>query len=511
MTYRVQVIAFGDHRSMPYASNPTKVVLKNRDFWLSGAALGALVLLWRLFLQQLVGMLSDGVSSIIHSHSIGDVFAGLLLLAFLLAVPIVPLWFFLKWAIPVYAGKPDELHVAYKLDHSDTCKRHARYNCKTCRRWQQNGSRCGVWAVVTATLFVVLGLGIFFSQFHEPEEDEDVQPTGYGLINNSAIGLYTVCGIMLILIIGGKESRQPEEWNWDRDNPPDMRFVDEPLELTWRRVSGGGSLPFLDSKHIPLLQIGFYSGWSAVVARSLSPMNFGLLRIALTSMTLYWIAIHWTFKYRGLTQGLKTIDPVLRRRTAGIRAAAENGDVDAQYALAVCLETGKGTLIDEKDASTWYTKSAMQGNALAQNRLGMLCFYRRDREGAEVWFRKAAEQGYSPAFISLGRLYAHGPDQLISADEYNDATIAEDLVRQHMAFNMHEWAKSQPKEYSAAYFWLSLAEIYEERVEEREQVETELVEIRTKLSEQERADILARVDEWQGRKMSLRTSEDAMS
>lgn len=486
---------------MPSASNPTKALLKNWDFWLSGAAFGLLVLLWRRFLQQLVGMLSDGVSSIIHSHSIGDVFAALLLLAFALAVPTVPLWFFLRWAIPVYAGKPDELQLAYKLDHSDMCKRHARYNCKTCRRWQQKGSRSGVWAVAAAILFLVLGLGIFFSQFHEPDEDEDVQSTGYGLINSSAIGLYTVCGIILILIVGNKESRQPEDVFWDRNNPPDMRFVDEPLELTWRRLSGGGFLPFLKSETVPPLQIVFYSGWSFVVARSLSPLNFSLLRVAVTSMTLYWIAIHWSFKHRGFAQGLRTIDPVLRLQTAQIRAAAGNGDVDAQYALAVCLETGKGTLIDEKEASNWYAKSAMRGNALAQNRLGMLCFYRRDREGAELWFRKAAEQGYSPAFISLGRLYAHGPDQLISADEYNDATIAEDLVRQHMAFNMHEWAKSQPKEYSAAYFWLSLAEIYEERVEEREQVERELVEIRAKLSAQERADIQARIDEWQGRQM----------
>jgi hypothetical protein len=483
---------------MPYASNPTKVVLKNRDFWLSGAALGVPVFLWRRLLQELVGMLTDGVSSIIHSHSIGDVFAGLFLLTFLLAIPSVPLCFFLRWAIHVYAGKLDELQLAYKLNHSGACKRHARYNCKTCRRWQQNGSRCGVWAVAAATLFVVLGLGIFFSQFHEPDKDEDVRPTGYGLITSSAIGLYTVCGVILIFIVGIKESRKPEEWNWDRNNPPDMRFVDEPLELTWRRLSSESSLPFLDSKHVPLLQIGFYPVWSVVVARSLSPFNFGLLRVAVTSMALYWIAIHWTFKYRGLSQGLRTIDPVLRRRTTRIRAQAENGDVGAQYALAVCLETGKGALIDEQEPSTWYTKSAVQGNALAQNRLGMLCFYRRDREGAEVWFRKAAEQGYSPAFISLGRLYAYGPDQLVSADEYNAATISEELVRQHMAFNMHEWAKSQPKEYSAAYFWLSLAGIYEERVEEREQVERELVEIGAKLSAQERADIQAHVDEWQG-------------
>jgi hypothetical protein len=478
---------------MSYAPDSTKVVLKNREFWLSGTAFGLIVFLWLRF----------------PGHSI-DVVTGYVFLAYTAVTFLI----LLKWAIRVYKGKPAELQLAYELGHSGTCKRHARYNCKTCRRWQQNGSRCAVLSVAAATLFVLLGLGIsafeFNNKLHEPDADDDVQTAGYGLINSSAIGLYTVCGIILILIVSSKNSRQPEEWNWDRNNPPDMRFTDEPLELTWRRVSGGGPLPILDSAHIPLLQIGFYSGWSVVVARSLSPVNFGLLRITLTSMTLFWIATHWTFKYRGLTQGLRTIDPALRRRVERIRIAAVGGDVDAEYALAVCLETGRGVLIDKDEALQWYNKAAQEGHVEAQNWIGLFYLYRRDAKQAEEWFHKSAMQGHVPAFVNLAHLYAYGPDELLAVNLYNDSTSTGNLVQQQAAAGMLANARRQPKEYERAYFWLSLTMRYAADYKETDEIERERAEIAMKVSPERQAEIHTSVDNWPGPTRSERELMDLL-
>ena len=448
---------------MPSASNPTKVVLKNRDFWLSGAAFGVLVFLWRRYLQLFLSMLSDGLSDILHGHySIGGVFAGLLLLAFFLAVPAVSLWFFLKWAIRAYASKPDELQPAYKLDHSGTCKRHARSNCITCRRWQRNGSRCGVWVVAAATLFVVLGLGIFLSQFHEPDEEDDIQSTGYGLINSSAIGLYTVCGIILILIVSYKESPQPDCF-LDRDNPPDMRFVDEPLELTWRSLSGGGSLPFLDSEYVLPLQIVFYSGWSFVVARSLSPLSFGLLRVAITSMTLHWIAIHWSFKYRAFSQGLRIINPGLVRRAARYQEEAERGDAEAQYKLGRLYELGQGVPIDCAAAAAWYLTAAERENADAQFHLAEM-----SRKGIAIphnypqtvaWYRQAAEKGHATAQYVLGM--ADGCGKATSEDceraaewvRYQEEAKKGHAEAQYQLGLLYGWGQGVPYDYIQAKAW----------------------------------------------------------
>ena len=51
--------------------------------------------------------------------------------------------------------------------------------------------------------------------------------------------------------------------------------------------------------------------------------------------------------------------------------AAEQGDLVAQYNLALCYENGEGVKEDKTEAVKWYKKAAEQGQAKAQYNTAM--------------------------------------------------------------------------------------------------------------------------------------------
>jgi len=92
--------------------------------------------------------------------------------------------------------------------------------------------------------------------------------------------------------------------------------------------------------------------------------------------------------------------------------AAEQGDAQAQNNLGVYYYSGKGVTKDYKEAVKWYQKAAEQGLANAQINLGV-CYFcghgvTQDYTKAVKWFRKAAEQGLAVAQNNLGWCYEHG-------------------------------------------------------------------------------------------------------
>ncbi len=101
------------------------------------------------------------------------------------------------------------------------------------------------------------------------------------------------------------------------------------------------------------------------------------------------------------------------------RQAAEAGDANSQFNLALMYEQGIGVGKDEKAAVTWYRKSAEQGNSNAQYNLAVL--YENGRgtavnfAEANQWYRKAAVQGDGLAVGNLGMLYIRG--QGVNADK----------------------------------------------------------------------------------------------
>lgn len=120
-----------------------------------------------------------------------------------------------------------------------------------------------------------------------------------------------------------------------------------------------------------------------------------------------------------------------RRRgltTPVIRQAAERGDAEAQLALAITYDNGKGVSEDDAEAVRWYRFAAKQGLEAAQYQLGVMYAEGRgtlkDEVAAVGWFRRAAAQKYNTAQYALGVMYDLG------------SGVLKDPVLAHMWFNI---------------------------------------------------------------------------
>jgi len=83
------------------------------------------------------------------------------------------------------------------------------------------------------------------------------------------------------------------------------------------------------------------------------------------------------------------------------RELAEKGDADAQVALGVMYEDGKGVPQDYAEAARWYRLAARQGDTTAPFYLGMMYEFGKgvaqDLISAHMWFNIAATSGNSGA------------------------------------------------------------------------------------------------------------------
>jgi TPR repeat protein len=85
---------------------------------------------------------------------------------------------------------------------------------------------------------------------------------------------------------------------------------------------------------------------------------------------------------------------------------------------------GQGVRCDVAEAAAWYRRAAEQGDASAQNNLGVMYAsgegVPHDDEQAVHWYRLAAEQGHALAQYNLGGMYNSGRG------------VARDTVRSYM-------------------------------------------------------------------------------
>ena len=92
--------------------------------------------------------------------------------------------------------------------------------------------------------------------------------------------------------------------------------------------------------------------------------------------------------------------------------AAQDGDATAQNNLGVLYDTGGIVARDRAKAVYWYRKAAEQGAATAQYNLAVMYHVGlgvpKDDEQAAAWCKKAAAQGQGNAQALLGRLYQRG-------------------------------------------------------------------------------------------------------
>ena len=95
-----------------------------------------------------------------------------------------------------------------------------------------------------------------------------------------------------------------------------------------------------------------------------------------------------------------------------IYSAAENGNVQAQTAVAEAMFFGRGTATNRAEALVWYLKAAEAGDAGAQASVGLCRLHgigcERDCEDAVRWYTLAADKGDLAAMANLAYCRMHG-------------------------------------------------------------------------------------------------------
>jgi hypothetical protein len=94
------------------------------------------------------------------------------------------------------------------------------------------------------------------------------------------------------------------------------------------------------------------------------------------------------------------------------RKAAEQGNADAAFDLAVMYESAQGVGQDYLEAAHWYHTAAEHGSHIAQLSLGRMYAsgrgVPRDQAEAARWYRKAADLGLASAQYELSLAYSRG-------------------------------------------------------------------------------------------------------
>jgi TPR repeat protein len=111
-----------------------------------------------------------------------------------------------------------------------------------------------------------------------------------------------------------------------------------------------------------------------------------------------------------------------------VRKSAEEGNASAQYRLGLLYEGGVGVPQDYRQAKEWFEKAAKQGHVGAQADLGTLYLQGagapQSAQMAMFWFSQAAGQGDVLSFAKLGWMYAEGRG------------VRQDSIQAHMWYNL---------------------------------------------------------------------------
>jgi hypothetical protein len=149
-----------------------------------------------------------------------------------------------------------------------------------------------------------------------------------------------------------------------------------------------------------------------------------------------------------------------------ILAKAEMGDANSQCAIGEYYDHGTlGVTQNAAEAVKWFRKAAEQGNAEAEDGLGVC--YRdglglpKDSAVAIKWFRKAAEQGFAEAQVNLGSCYAKGEgigkNDLEATRWYRKAANQGEADGQAALGARYSFGNGVPIDYVEGYKWLNLA------------------------------------------------------
>ena len=119
-----------------------------------------------------------------------------------------------------------------------------------------------------------------------------------------------------------------------------------------------------------------------------------------------------------------------------LRKSAEEGDASAQNRLGLLYDEGVGVPQNYRQAKEWFEKAAKQGHVGAQANLGTLYLQGagapQSAQMAVFWFSRAAEQRDVLAFAKLGWMYAQGRG------------VLQDFIQAYMWYNLSA-AQGEPR------------------------------------------------------------------
>ena len=157
---------------------------------------------------------------------------------------------------------------------------------------------------------------------------------------------------------------------------------------------------------------------------------------------------------------------------------AKQGDVEAQYALAIAFDTGKGVEEDDEKAILWYKRAAERGHMHAQHNLGISYEngdgVKQDILEAVKWYQLAAAQGNPSSQYNLGLLFSlgHGPVRQNDREALQWFQLAAEQGHAKAQSNlgaMHALGLGTEKNLVQAYKWFTLAANSYPPGEDREQ------------------------------------------
>ena len=148
-----------------------------------------------------------------------------------------------------------------------------------------------------------------------------------------------------------------------------------------------------------------------------------------------------------------------------LRRSAEQGNALAQNNLGVMYAEGQGVSRDAAEAVRWFRQSAERGNSAGESNLGEM--YRngrgvgRDDAEAVRWLRRSAEQGDAAGAANLGGMYEEGRG--VSQDYGEALKWLKKAAEQGIAFgqsslgSMYAEGRGVPRDDAEAAKWLGKA------------------------------------------------------
>ena len=140
-------------------------------------------------------------------------------------------------------------------------------------------------------------------------------------------------------------------------------------------------------------------------------------------------------QYDVVRDGYELLKQTLTDRSIGeIEAAAEEGEAEAQYLLAIAHLKGEGVAEDTERTAYWLRRSAVKGFSHAQFAYGQQLYYgwggeEPDKLEGFDWWQVAAENGNASAMLEIGFVHLYGTEgvaerDLAKAEEYFNQALS---------------------------------------------------------------------------------------